>query len=1161
MMYNAMCTKSEGLLGKLKDSISDHQKYIDNCRKFQEFMSTCHIKLQECKDTSGEKAVIVSRLNILKELMSKQSEGDKMLSDLEKLCTVVCKNTSEHGCEILRHEMKELSDSWSQYNTALTESKCNLTNVIQQWSSFEKNMNALNKWFKNIDAEFKKPQLQSSLKEKEEQFDIIKDLNEKVICYQKDLDTLTDEAHSLTHASGVESIKFDVSQLNVRYQNLLSLSKTLLHRWEVIVQDHRAFEKKADEFCEWLSSAGRESIRERLRELRDKFDLFSNNVLEVQRQLDSLNQHWVSFKDTFKQILNWMDSTDRTLSSHDLNLPSLQDISSRLLKYKALSQETESHKRQLDLLQSKVQSVAPLMKEEDLPLSILEATARFNNIVKVIKEHLEKMEHLSSLYQQCQDQKDVCEEWCQKNEEQLILCSDFAGNRTVLKAKEEQLRNLKEHLPEGISKIQLYGQHVQQLSDAIATRDFEQLIKSHAAFEKRYQDIATNVDETLREMTEKFKQWETFDEKCNVMTTWLENMEQRIKDFVLKTTLEEKIEQRDKFQTLVEDILANKSAIIAHSKTVESPEQALLGELRTREADFDVLSDESQELIAASGEMRISMGTSQLISRFQSMLLTCKELARKCEQHVEDHQQFNEKYKICSDWIEEAATQYAKLNVLPYNSCESLQKKLTLVQELLQTKDEGLNIMNATVQYGEQLQVGSSSDGWETAQVMLQQLQTAFDKVFDDASSLERSLLSTQFVWSEFEETLQRLQSWITNCSANFHDSPKLGINLDAKKGLLRTYKALLVDINGHDRAVEDLQLSHDCVPTLDKNTDEIINNLAEKQKSLKSKSEEYIAFYENSVQEHDAWNKAVNDIRNWLNSTQTSIDACRDTNLDRISLLGSLRTIKSVMNSFAAEKPKLASVEESFQKVLSSTHEDGKDNLLEELKSLQDLFNSTESSAKSTADLLEDLMNQWSDYEERVSEVQTWMKEIENSLQSICLKESLSEKRLQLEKLKNIQGEVREKELEIDALTDKMQQLQRGPSKRRISKLSELGISYQILVSKARDTFTKWNQYVIDHQEFLSMVAEFQKHLTDVKQKLEQCQTPEGTLEDIQEKLTIVQDIACEKESLSSTFQTITDKAQVVLTSTAPMGHSAINETIQSLQELLSTTILNAPL
>ncbi|GIX92563.1 nesprin-1 [Caerostris extrusa] len=629
-LLEAVCDKANELMSVTGDNTIP--SYIQDVKMMYNAMCT---KSEECKDTSGEKAIITSRLSILKDLMSKQSEGDKMLSDLEKLCAVVCKNTSEHGCEILKHEMKELSDSWSQYNTALMESKCNLTNVIQQWNSFEKNMQALNKWFKDIDTEFKKPQLQSTLDEKEGQFNIIKDLNEKVMCCQKDLDTLTDEAHSLTHSSGVESIKFDVSQLNVRYQNLVSLSKTLLHRWEIIVQDHKAYEAKADEFSEWLASgqkilaeieteesieqsmiklqvlvndklqgqqllsetvqsgerlyqdtatAGRESIRERLRELRDKFDLFSNSVLEVQRQLDSLNQHWISFKDTFKQALN---------------------------------QETEPHKRQLDLLQSKVQSVAPLMKEEDLPLSILEATARFNNIVFIIK----------------------------------------------------------------------------QLSGAIAARDFEQLVKSHAAFEKRYQDIATNADETLREMTEKFKQWETFDEKCNVMTSWLENMEQRIKDFVLKTTLEEKIEQRDKFQQ-INQLLSHTLRLWRHRNKHYSES------LGTKEADFDVLSDESQELIAASGEMRISMGTSQLISRFQSMLLTCKELARKCEQHVEDHQQFNEKYKVCSDWIEEAAAQYAKLNVLPYSSCENFTEKLSLVQ----TKDEGLNMLSATIQYGEQLQ-------------------------------------------------------------------------------------------------------------------------------------------------------------------------------------------------------------------------------------------------------------------------------------------------------------------------------------------------------------------------------------------------------------------------------------------------------------------------
>lgn len=38
----------------------------------------------------------------------------------------------------------------------------------------------------------------------------------------------------------------------------------------------------------------------------------------------------------FFQILNWMDNTEKTLASDDLNLPNLQDITPRLLKYKVI---------------------------------------------------------------------------------------------------------------------------------------------------------------------------------------------------------------------------------------------------------------------------------------------------------------------------------------------------------------------------------------------------------------------------------------------------------------------------------------------------------------------------------------------------------------------------------------------------------------------------------------------------------------------------------------------------------------------------------------------------------------------------------------------------------------------------------------------------------
>lgn len=89
------------------------------------------------------------------------------------------------------------------------------------------------------------------------------------------------------------------------------------------------------------------------------------------------------------------------------------------------------------------------------------------------------------------------------------------------------------------------------------------------------------------------------------------------------------------------------------------------------------------------------------------------------------------------------------------------------------------------------------------------------------------------------------------------------------------------------------------------------------------------------------------------------------------------------------------------MQKVLKTTHADGHETLSSDLRELQNLFESTEGAAKACSDYLEDLLKQWSDYEKRINEVQGWMKDIENSLQSICLKEGLPEKRAQLEKLK----------------------------------------------------------------------------------------------------------------------------------------------------------------
>lgn len=80
--------------------------------------------------------------------------------------------------------------------------------------------------------------------------------------------------------------------------------------------------------------------------------------------------------------------------------------------------------------------------------------------------------------------------------------------------------------------------------------------------------------------------------------------------------------------------------------------------LKQNEAEFDKMSDRSTELVQSSGETRISVNVQQITSRFQAVQATARDIVKKCEQAVNDHKAYIEKYRQCSDWIAAAQARY-----------------------------------------------------------------------------------------------------------------------------------------------------------------------------------------------------------------------------------------------------------------------------------------------------------------------------------------------------------------------------------------------------------------------------------------------------------------------------------------------------------------------
>lgn len=199
---------------------------------------------------------------------------------------------------------------------------------------------------------------------------------------------------------------------------------------------------------------------------------------------------------------------------------------------------------------------------------------------------------------------------------------------------------------------------------------------------------------------------------------------------------------------------------------------------------------------------------------------------------------------------------------------------------------------------------------------------------------------------------------------------------------------------------------------------------------------------------------------------------------------------------------------------------------------------------------VLEAKLENWSDYEVLKEHCLAWIRDTDTKLHSIDLKATADDKKNQFEQLKVLQGEIRAKEFEIDQVTEKAQQLNKGLMGRP-SQISEIGVKYQQVMQKVKDLTSRWQQYVNNHQDFDSKIVDCQQWINDIKEKISYCsEISESSQQELQSKLETIQEHLLRKEEGFGKIQNLVELAQIVLANTAPEGHQTINKKLSNMQE-----------
>lgn len=1186
-IFNNIVQKSEEILNNLNDCVQKHNDLNNQIAAAKTWISGEKAKLLECDDAYGEKSDIKRKIETLQQLAQNKPQALKLVEEIIDQFEKVKPSTSQKGNEILDKEISELETTIKSHFDDIEGIEGKQKDVLKQWNDFEQKLEELTKWCRTAESVFREQQLQSTLHEKVEQLEKYKIQKDLIQQKEKEIDSFADAAHALLNNCGADRLQTLTSQITSRYQLLQVLSKEVVNRWSTLVDDHQFYQDKYNEVDLWLqpienqlqsaekedasqisnilqvlisereqaellfstlnaagekalpetSTQGREKLRKEMRDIRDRWDKLDESIRNLQKKQEAQTVQLSSYQDNLAQVVNWLDQVEKAIQNENpSSWINAQEIRSKLYKFKATQQDINSHKRIVEAVNEKANVLCASAQPANvaqIKQAVDGVNKRYEKVSNDCNNLMQQLEKSFDVYQQFSDLQKAEQDYQKNLWDRLNSYSDYTGNKTALQARLNKVIEIQDSLPEALQKLQLLSDHIDNNAKILPARSKEAMTRDlanlHADFEK-FSAALTDVKSSLEN---RLQQWGDYEVNLDQLISWLNESENALKNYNPKSTMEEKEDQLNKFQSL------------AHN-------------LRQKEVEFEKIKDDSSELIQSSGETRIAVNVQQVTSRFQSIQNTTKEILKKCEQAVQDHNAYNEKYKQCSDWMASAQAKYDDCSAIAQvGTRDDLLKKQIAVKDLLAQQPTATLLLNNTIECGEKCYPSTATEGREAIRSQLEELQQTFDQLFDNVTIVARKIQDQMSKWSGFDDIAEKLKNWLTEVENSVPSEIELKTTLDEKKAKLQNYRDALNDIQNHQVEIGNLQEITANLPEKTEHVEETTKTIVDRYNAIQKRAQSYVESYERFVSAHQQYCKAVMDAQEFIESTHSTIDYWGDLDLEQVSLHTNLDRLKNLKSSLTDEFPRVDQVRALGELVIPGTVEAGQVNIKSQIDNTQQEWESLIANLNSTIEAIELRLQQWSDYEQLRDQCLAWIRDADNKLHSVDLKAKLSEKKSQLEELKDLQGEVRAKELEIDNVSEKAQLLIKGPSATRSSG-PELTTKYQQLFHKVKELHNRWQQYVNSHQDFENAISECESWINGIKDKLDYCSDMSSlSQKELDKKLAIIQDVALMKDEGSAKVLSIVELAQTVLANTAPSGHDAINKELAKLQDLWSTIAL----
>ena len=540
--YEKLSGDVEDRIGIAEKHVSNHEAYVQTFDKTKDWISTIVNEAASLidADLSVERDSAKSRISQLDNIIQQKAEGDRILEDCNQQLNIILEQTSIGGHPLLLNAFEHQKKIWQDFLTQCSGTREKLNRLFDQWAEFERVVEALEAWTKNIESQVKDQSLKSTEETKRAYLQKLKKLEEEIAAKGTEFNAAVERREAGVEAES--ELASRISRQVTKYQAIRNQAKEAVARYEQFVREHNTFNERYNSFLSWINDVraelkkqseivgdlavlqsrqknirdlgdtrtkenarfesvvdlgeklyaqtspdGREIVRQQLRNLRTLWDGFSEDLQSATQKLDQCLMQFAEFSLSQEQLTAWLRDVERAMHQHTELKCTLEEKRAQLQNHKIMHQEIMSHQTLVESVCDKAQQLVDQTKDTSLNVYLQSIKQLFHNIVAKSQDLLENLEDCAEKHHRFNNQCKKFRDWLSAEREKLLDCNDITGERSDITRRLASLAALKSGQVQGTEQLAQIKEFVVAVTKSTAPTGQGALTKEVNALEASLQ--------------------------------------------------------------------------------------------------------------------------------------------------------------------------------------------------------------------------------------------------------------------------------------------------------------------------------------------------------------------------------------------------------------------------------------------------------------------------------------------------------------------------------------------------------------------------------------------------------------------------------------------------------------------------------------------------